>query len=144
MKKSLWKTILSFAVCLTMIGLGSSIIAHADSDSGSYNYGSYGNLSGTNNFYKESGLPLAKRVDLDARIGVYVDYIGVKLTVEDANSGNVYYNSGSFGRSGTYYHIDWDFLKSERANIYNNTCLAFGTHEFRDADSGAFYTETQA
>ena len=56
----------------------------------------------------------------------------------------MYYNSGGLGHSGTSYHYDWDFLQSQRASIYNNTCLAFGTHEFRDTDSGAFYTETQA
>lgn len=144
MKKSLIKVTIVSALFMGLATFGPSTVK-ANSDTSSDYYGSYyGNLVGENQFYKQPGSPLAKRVDLSASVQGSVDYVGVKLSVKNYSTGSNYYSSGSYGRAGTYYHTDWDFLKSENASIYNNQCSAFGTHEFRHSSSGVVYTVTYA
>lgn len=141
MKKSIFKVLCAFTLCLGLVSIGSTT-AKANTVTSSENYGSYGTLKGINSFFKEAGSPLAKRVDLTAQIGKKVNYVGVKLSVKNYSTGSNYYTSGGYGAAGTSYHSDWDFLKQEYANVYNNKCSAFGTHEFRHTTSGVVYTST--
>lgn len=120
---------------------------NATKDTGSFYQDSYyGVLYCSNNFEKLAGSPDGKRADLDVSIGRNVAYIGVSIEVYNYYTGDFYTSiSPLAGKNASSHHRDFEFLNVDggsSAKIFNNYCTAFGTHEYRDTDSGVAYTET--
>lgn len=135
------KKIISCAVVMFIFAL-SCTNSFAVTDSASKSYSGYGTLKGTIEMEKASN---SKSVYLVTTIGKKCNYVGWKLSIKNATSGETYLSTVTRSSSNTTKHSEGMIFQkgynSTHTKIFNNKCVAYGTHEFRHTTSGVVYTK---